>query len=812
MVSRLLLAGLILLGMTPTPARSEDRFTAERLVKLETLGNMRVTPDGRWVVLERQGPYDSAATYRFGPLTGALITDLMIIDAAGKSPDLVIGADDDEGYQAGPISPDGRRMAIYRLSEHARRLGVLSFEDRKIRWFDISPQLAVQGRTVAWRGSDALIVISTPALPHFYRLGWEVQSTTEALWSQAQAGRIPTASVVLSGEARDMRPQAPPLRLIDLDLETGAVRTLLTGDLRDFELSPDAASIAVVANGEDVQFDEGAAAAIGSPTRRRRLTLVDIESGRIQDPAPNWDVLGGLLAWSPDSRTMLAAGRKNGSTWDDAAFLMVHRDGGLEAMTDPALRPAVLPWDDAGTPVARANWLGDAPVFLVRGVDEDVRWRRRESSDAGGFDFSAYARFAGSNGVVWIEDGGRLRGPEANDAFRGRMIGDGARMDAGERGFANPTAHELGQAVVLDADGCLRSLSITSSASSPFCLAEGERNTLAIASANGQAAVFRRRTDDGRTVVTIDGPSAPTPRIVVLNDGMKDVAWPDVKRVRGLDADGQELSSWLLVPPGAPPAGGWPLVVRLYPGDVYDDPPASLLPGVLTTQLNAQVFAAGGYAVLAPSLPNATPRDPLKDLVSRIDAVVASAAADTPINRDRVALVGHSYGGYAALTAATQGGRYQAVVASAALADLATSLKDTRHAAVRPQDGVWIIGSAGWLETGQGGLGAPPWVNPSAYVAGSPIYHADRLEAPVLLIHGDLDPVSAETMFGALYRLNREAGLLTYWGEGHNLASPANIVDLHRRVLQFLDERLARPDVDQTFKPGAAPDFNQAAH
>ena len=45
-------------------------------------------------------------------------------------------------------------------------------------------------------------------------------------------------------------------------------------------------------------------------------------------------------------------------------------------------------------------------------------------------------------------------------------------------------------------------------------------------------------------------------------------------------------------------------------------------------------------------------------------------------------------------------------------------------------------------------------------------------------------------------------GLLTYWGEGHNLASPANIVDLHRRVIDWLGERLAPREA---FAPAANP-------
>lgn len=811
MVGRLLLGALLALGVTSAPARSEEVFTAERLVGLETLGGMRVTPDGRWVVIERQGAYDSASTYSFGPLTGALITDLMVIDASGRSADLVIGVDDDQGYQAGPIAPDGRRMVIYRLSKHSRALGVLSFDDRKVRWFDISPQLAVQGRTVAWRGSDSLVVMATTALPHFYRLGWETQATTQALWRRAQGGQAPTATFVPSGATRDARPQAAPLRLLDLDLKSGAVRTLLTGDLRDFELSPDAAMVAVVSNGDDVQFDADRPAAIGAPTRRRRLTLVEVQSGRIKDPDPAWDVLGGLLAWSPNSRTVLVVGRKSGSSWDDAAFLFADRENGqLEPLMDPAFRPAVMAWDDAGTPVGRAGWIGDAPIFLVRDPDGSAKWRQWPAADAAGRDFSPHARFARRGGVVWVEDKGRLYAPGQTVGVGGRIVSDGASMDAGERAFANPTDHELGRAAVLSSDGCLAG---PSPASSPYCLSQDEQGALAVASSNGQTVVFRRRSPNGRTEVIIGRAANREVRRITLNAGLDQVTWPEIRRVSHAGDDGQALSSWLLLPPGPPPAGGWPLVVRLYPGDAYEQPPAFLMPGVLSTQLNAQVIAAGGYAVLAPSLPSRAGRkEPLQDLASRIDAVVSAAAAATPINAHRVALVGHSYGGYAALMAAAQGGRYQAVVASAALADLATSLKDTRHAAVHPQDGLWIIGAAGWLESGQGGLGVPPWMDAPAYLSGSPIYHADRFEAPILLIHGDLDPVGAEAMFAALYRLNHEAGLLTYWGEGHNLASPANIVDLHRRVLQFLDERLAGPHAGQALEPGAAPDLDQGAH
>src|SRR5258708_8803190 len=43
-------------------------------------------------------------------------------------------------------------------------------------------------------------------------------------------------------------------------------------------------------------------------------------------------------------------------------------------------------------------------------------------------------------------------------------------------------------------------------------------------------------------------------------------------------------------------------------------------------------------------------------------------------------------------------------------------------------------------------------------------------------------------MFGALFRLRKEAKLVRYWGEGHGFSSPANIRDLWYRSFAWFDE------------------------
>ena len=61
------------------------------------------------------------------------------------------------------------------------------------------------------------------------------------------------------------------------------------------------------------------------------------------------------------------------------------------------------------------------------------------------------------------------------------------------------------------------------------------------------------------------------------------------------------------------------------------------------------------------------------------------------------------------------------------------------------------------------------------------------------MIHGDLDfvPVEqAEEFFTALWRQNKRAKFVRYWGEGHTLRNPANIDDEWRNITDWFGEFL----------------------
>jgi dipeptidyl aminopeptidase/acylaminoacyl peptidase len=91
-------------------------------------------------------------------------------------------------------------------------------------------------------------------------------------------------------------------------------------------------------------------------------------------------------------------------------------------------------------------------------------------------------------------------------------------------------------------------------------------------------------------------------------------------------------------------------------------------------------------------------------------------------------------------------------------------------------------------------MGAPPWAEPDRYRADSAVFRADKVETPLLLVHGDLDFVpiqQAEEFFTALYRQDKRAEFVRYQGEPHSFSSRVNVIDLWSRIAAWLAETMA---------------------
>jgi dipeptidyl aminopeptidase/acylaminoacyl peptidase len=99
-------------------------------------------------------------------------------------------------------------------------------------------------------------------------------------------------------------------------------------------------------------------------------------------------------------------------------------------------------------------------------------------------------------------------------------------------------------------------------------------------------------------------------------------------------------------------------------------------------------------------------------------------------------------------------------------------------------------------EEGQGLMGGTPWAFRDRYIENSPIFYLDRVETPLLIIHGSNDDAVAsflgDEVLVALRRLGKQVAFAKYRGEGHDPAewSYANQVDFSNRMIRWFDKYL----------------------
>ena len=205
-----------------------------------------------------------------------------------------------------------------------------------------------------------------------------------------------------------------------------------------------------------------------------------------------------------------------------------------------------------------------------------------------------------------------------------------------------------------------------------------------------------------------------------------------------------------------------------------------------------QYLVSRGFAVAQPNVRGSTGYgkryEHLDDGALRLDSVRDMTALQEELVRDpridgeRVVLYGGSYGGYMVLAGlAFEPSRWAAGIAVVAISSLVTFLRNTSdyRRAYRERE-------YGSLEHDLDFL-----------TEVSPLTHVERMQAPLLLIHGANDPRVPLSEAEQLHRVLTDRGvpceLLVYPDEGHGLQKLHNKLDAYPKAVAFLDAVLARP-------------------
>ena len=282
-------------------------------------------------------------------------------------------------------------------------------------------------------------------------------------------------------------------------------------------------------------------------------------------------------------------------------------------------------------------------------------------------------------------------------------------------------------------------------------------------------------------------------RLTTHNPWLSEIDFGAQRTMTYTARDGQEVEGILIEPVGGAPAGGSPTIMMVHGG-----PEAHYSNGWLTAySMPGQVGAGEGYAVFHPNYRGSTAYGTafskahqddyagkeFNDIVDAKRALAEEGIADPR----RTGITGGSYGGYASAWGATAlSDEYAAAVMFVGISDQISKFGTTDI----PQE-MYNVHARKW-----------PWEDWQGMLEVSPIYHVDKANTPILIMHGAEDTRVAPSQSYELYRNIKvrkpetPVRLVLFPGEGHGNQRAASRYDYNKRMMRWFETYLKTGDRD----------------
>jgi dienelactone hydrolase len=284
-------------------------------------------------------------------------------------------------------------------------------------------------------------------------------------------------------------------------------------------------------------------------------------------------------------------------------------------------------------------------------------------------------------------------------------------------------------------------------------------------------------------------------RISDANPQQAEYAWGSVELVKWVSGDGIPLEGLLYKPAGFTPSKQYPMVVYFY--ETHSENLHQYVPPAGRNIVNPSVYTSLGYLVFMPDIAYADGYpgpSAVKSIVPGVHSLIARGFVDPKA----IGSAGQSWGGYQTAYMVTQTNLFAAAVANAPVANMTSAYGGIRWASG--------LARAFQYEKTQSRIGGSIWQYPMRYLENSPLFHADRVETPLLMMHNDNDGAvpwyQGIEMFVALRRLGKEVYLINYNGDEHNPTKRANQKDIDLRMQQFFDHHLRGAPAPEWMRSG----------
>lgn len=712
-----------------------------------------------------------------------------------------------------PWSPNRRYLSVYKIKDRQVQPGVYDAHNSRLMLFEVSAGYHPIFSTFVWLSETEFIIATHESrwqlLFEFVTGSQAVFKRRQDAWWDGQA----VAEVVGAGQYARLGPR-DDFGVTKVDMDSVKISTLaevLIGPVSVATKAPSSLAVQSLAHAKETGVWER------SEATRSVVSLIDVSSGRKQLVAPiSNDVR--LLSWSASGSRFLI---HRSVDVDEENQIERYMFSVVDTKTGEVVEDLV---DGASNPI----WVGDR---LVYSIIDNLRYPMHQTSDlttparnSVAHEITTPPPIAASEDGVYYLVGGDVWHADF-DGSRENLTRDyphpiTATEIAQRYELSGPIAstnyrarhlHEVLFLTVVEGRRYLLHLS-ESGHVLPTIMFPFERSQLLAATSKG-AVFLTNEYGVGSQVHYVKAGAGASHRLLHhFNKHLASISPSEGPiRLPHQSDEGGDLYSWLYLPSGASVDNPkeYPMVVIPYAGTVYDD----TVPGDrgdnssvwdlrLNTNTPVEVFTSHGYAVLLPSIPlddRGTAGNPMEQLVPPILSAVDAAVDTGLVDSGRLAISGHSYGGYAGLSTVVQTDRFHAVIAMAGPSNLIGTYGQFRPDTIINGARYQPPGLARmyWAETGQGRMGSSPWVDTDRYVRNSPLFFVDNIETPIMLIHGDLDASvlisQTEEMFTALYREGKDAVFIRYPGEHHGIEQPQNQRDMWQRLFDFLEDNGVTP-------------------
>lgn len=269
-----------------------------------------------------------------------------------------------------------------------------------------------------------------------------------------------------------------------------------------------------------------------------------------------------------------------------------------------------------------------------------------------------------------------------------------------------------------------------------------------------------------------------------INPQMKEYNWGTAELVSWTTLDGKPTQGILYKPEDFDPNKKYPVMIYFY--EKHSDNLYQYFPPIPSRSIiNIPFYCSRGYIVFTPDIQYTTGH-PGKSAYNSVISGAEMLMKNPWVDKDNMAIQGQSWGGYQVAYLVTRTNMFKAAGSGAPVSNMFSA-----YGGIRWETG---LSRQYQYEQTQSRIGATIWEAPELYKENSPVFFADKVETPLLIMHNDKDGAvpwyQGIEYFMALRRLGKPVWMLQYNNEAHNLKERRNMKDLTVRLQQFFDHYL----------------------